>query len=204
MITPITKINLTSALNPRFLGTSLLLAGLIFPSVLSSSVQAVSLSNGRAAFDHAPRLVRASTNFQETRVSGTTHQFTIAVPEDAGESLKAVTISQPSNLERIDYEVNQSKAFAGDLFRKGSSDRIARGTEIPLASIGGPQSADGEVTIVFDRPVPPGKAVTVELTSQKNPDWDGVYLFGITAYPEGEKSPGLFLGYGRLNFHGPE
>lgn len=30
---------------------------------------------------------------------------------------------------------------------------------------------------------------------------NGIYLFGITAYPLGEKGIGLFLGHSRLTFY---
>jgi hypothetical protein len=32
-----------------------------------------------------------------------------------------------------------------------------------------------------------------------NPIGGGVYLFGVTAYPMGDHSSGMFLGYGRFH-----
>ena len=85
------------------------------------------------------------------------------------------------------FDVSESRAFNGDSF--------AGGTEVPISSIGGEEpSKPGEVVIEFDRPVPPGSTVTVALKAKRNPTWDGVYLFGVTAYPPGENSQGLFLG----------
>jgi hypothetical protein len=57
------------------------------------------------------------------------------------------------------------------------------------------------VTINFNPPIPPGQTVTVSLRPRQNPIFSGVYLFGITAYPQGEKAYGQFLGYGRLHFY---
>ena len=71
---------------------------------------------------------------------------------------------------------------------------------MPLASIGGEQpNKPGEATIAFDPPVSPGTTVTVALRAKRNPS-GGVYLFGVTAFPAGERSWGQFLGYGRLHF----
>jgi hypothetical protein len=81
--------------------------------------------------------------------------------------------------------------------------RLAKGTEIPLASIGSNQPKNtGEITIAFEQPVQPGQTVTVAVKSEANPTFGGVYLFGVTAYPAGESSLGQFLGYGRINFYG--
>ena len=54
------------------------------------------------------------------------------------------------------------------------------------------------ITVIFDPPVPPGNTVSIGLKPVRNPDYGGVYQFGITAYPPGENSPGLYLGVGRL------
>jgi len=42
--------------------------------------------------------------------------------------------------------------------------------------------------------------VTIGVKPRRNPDFGGVYLFGVTAFPAGEKSRGLYLGAGRLHF----
>jgi Protein of unknown function (DUF2808) len=202
MLTSMNKKSLKSVASSRLLDFMILFAGMMLPNMLASA-QALPLSNGKTVFEHSPRLVKMSTSLSQTRALGAKYQFAIAVPQDAGASLKAIIITQPENRERINYEVNQSKAFAGELTPQGSGDRITQKTEVSLASVGGSPSPEGEVTIVFDRPIPPGKAVTVELSPRMNPNEDGVYLFGITAYPEGQNSSGLFLGYSRLTFYGP-
>jgi Protein of unknown function (DUF2808) len=124
-----------------------------------------------------------------------TYEFTLTVPQDAGQPLKAVTIAQANNLETVKFDVSQSKAYVGE--------RFASSSEIRLASVGGEQPTNpGEVTIVFDQPVQPGSTVTVALAAQRNPNWGGVYEFGVTAYPVGENGRGQFLGFGRINFYG--
>lgn len=179
----------------RLLRTGALALGVLLPgSLLGLPVVALRLSNGQTFFDHPPRLVRAATSVAQTEVPGATYHFTLQVPQDAGESLQAVTIVQHENPDTVVFQPNKSRAFAGSSF--------AGGPQVPLASIGGPQpSGANEETVVFNSPVPPGSTVTVKLTPKRNPDRPGVYLFGVTAYPVGENSPGQFLGYGRLHFY---
>lgn len=118
----------------------------------------------------------------------------ISVPEEAGEPLQAVRITQDLDNTNIAFRTNESRAFLGDSF--------AGGRELTLANIGGSQSSEeDEVTVVFDPPVPPGSTVMIALKAQRNPDRGGYYSFGITAFPAGENGVGQFLGYGRLYFY---
>jgi hypothetical protein len=149
--------------------------------------------DGQTFFSHPPALIRASSSQLGSYVPST-YTFTLIIPQDAGQPLKAVTIAQATNVETIKFDVSNSRAFLGT--------RVASGSEIKLASVGSGQSKPGEVTIVFEQPVQPGSTVTVALAAQKNPGWQGVYLFGVTVYPAGENGLGQFLGYGRINFYG--
>lgn len=151
-------------------------------------------SRGQIAFSHPPRLVRATAS-QLAANTPSTYEFTLNVPADAGQPMKAVTIAQAVNLETVQFNVGQSRAFAGG--------RFAAGPEIPLASVGGEQPTNsGAATIVFEQPVQPGTTVTVAIPVTENPSLGGVYEFGITAYPAGENNQGQFLGYRRINLYG--
>ena len=177
--------------NNNLLVAGSLALGILMPTAFLSA-NAVDLGDGRTAFVRAPRLIRTAAS-RGTANSPSTYHFTIEVPEDAGEALKAVTISPKENADKIDFKVSKSKAFMGDSF--------AGGTNLSLAHIGGSQiNGSNEVTVVFDEPVQPGSTVTVSLKTSRNPRGGGVYLFGVTAFPEGENSPGLYLGSGRLHF----
>jgi hypothetical protein len=175
--------------NDHFLRTGTLLLGILLPtSLLTLSAIAVPLKNGGSVFNRAPSLIETSTS---TKIPGVpaTYKFTISVPEDAGEPLQAVTITPRENVESLRFDENESRAFAG-------------GSALHLASIGGDQPSNSkEVTVVFDPPVSPGSTVTVSLKAKNNPEFGGVYLFGITAFSAGENSPGLFLGNGTLHFY---
>lgn len=149
-------------------------------------------SNG-PTFRHPPQLVRAASS----QIGGSlpsTYEFTLVVPADAGQSLKAVTIAQAPGLETVRFDGGRSRAFA--------AGRFAAGPELRLASVGGEQPKDGIVTVVFEQPVQPGNTVTVAVEAEENPNFLGVYEFGITAYPASSETSGQFLGFGRLNFYG--
>ncbi|MGJ3254623.1 MAG: DUF2808 domain-containing protein [Elainellaceae cyanobacterium] len=160
------------------------------PSALAGRI------GNRVYFDSAPRLTRSvATNRGPSRQS--TYQFTIYLPDNAGEPLEAVRFTPRDHLEDIALEVDESSAFEGDT--------LAGGPNLPLSSIGGTPEVSGEVTVVFDPPVSPGRSVTVELETEHNPGRGGVYLYGVTAYPDGgELAEGIFLGYGRLHFFDDE
>lgn len=158
-------------------------------NLLGLPVQAVELTGGKTSFIESPLLIEATATSTNANAPST-YEFTITVPEGAGEPLKAVTIAQKENVEGIEFDVSESHAY------------IAGNSQVELASIGGSQEGgSNEVTIVFDKPVEPGKTVTVAIETKQNPQLGGIYLFGVTAYPPGENSPGLYLGVGRLHFY---
>lgn len=152
------------------------------------------MGDGRSVFIHSPKLIRSAASASAIHAPGT-YEFTVQVPTNAGAPLQALRIVQEPNVETIHFDLTQNRAFEGDSF--------ASGPNLPLAAIGGamPPSQANEITVVFDPPIAPGKTVTVSLESPRNPILSNVYLFGITAYPTGYNSPGLFLGYGRINLH---
>ncbi|MBW4445225.1 MAG: DUF2808 domain-containing protein [Plectolyngbya sp. WJT66-NPBG17] len=162
-----------------------------------SKSQAESVTNnqgGQTFFSHPPQLIRSASS-QLGGYIPSTYEFTLTVPKDAGQALKAVSIAQDKSPELVKFDISSSRAFFGQ--------RFAGGPEIRLASIGGEQpSKPGEATIVFDQPVQPGSTVTVALAVQRNPIWSGIYLFGVTVYPAGENGLSQFLGYGRISLYG--
>ena len=181
--------SLTNTNNIFIIGSLALVSSL---SLNFSSANAFDLGNGRTTFVKSPILIRTAASRLSTS-SPSSYQFTIKIPEEAGESLKAVTISPKENAEKIDFNLSNSDAFVGDSFAGGSS--------LSLSSIGGSQIyGSNDVTFVFDEPVKPGSTVTLSLEAKKNPRFGGIYLFGVTAFPEGENSPGLYLGSARLHF----
>lgn len=172
------------------LGTTLtLFAGAIAPQI----AQAVQLRDGTVYFVQPPDLVAATTTFKGVSAWGATYYFTINVPANAGEPLQRVTIAQRDGSDNIRFKLDDSRAF------EGTRDR--RGEKLTLGEV----IRDREtVTVNFNPPVTPGKTITIGLRPVRNPLFSGVYLFGVTAFPPGEKAHGQFLGFGRFHFYGDD
>ncbi len=155
--------------------------------------QAVQLRDGTVYFVQPPKLVDATTTYKDVNVWGATYYFTINVPENAGESLQKVTITQKEGAENIRYDLNDTRAFVGTRdHRKETQLRLG-----PVTN----ERKTRTVYVNFDPPVTPGQTVTIALRPVNNPSFSGVYLLGVTAFPVGEKSHGQFLGFGRFQFY---
>ena len=103
--------------------------------------------------------------------------------------LQRVTFAQTEGVDFVDFNLKRTRAYLGNRRRNVAS----------LASVA--VDEQGEVSTYFDPPIQPGETVTIGLRPYHNPDTGGVYLFGVTAFPAGEKSYGQFLGFGRLHFY---
>jgi len=156
------------------------------------SSQAFPTSDGTVWFAKPPRLVSASTTFNTANAWGATYYFTISLPENAGEPLQRVTITQREGLDDIRFNLKRTYAFEGTGWREGKKLTLKEVSRDPDA---------GTVSVIFDPPVAPGKTVTVALNPVRNPFDPGVYLFGVRAFPAGEKAADLYLGVGRLHFY---
>lgn len=173
------------------LGTILALV-IVLEGAIAAPATAVRLANGTVSFVQPPRLLAATTPYTDTNVWRPTYYFTIDLPPTADEPLESVTFFQVEGTTRIRFAQENSFAF------EGTRDR--RGPKLTLKSLKSDPKAT-EVTVTFDPPVPPGKTVTIGLRPTQNPSYGGVYLFGVTAFPPGERAAGQFLGYGRLQFY---
>jgi len=161
----------------------------ILSTLAIASAGAVTLPDGRVAFNRPPDLLEATTLTPGSSERGRYH-FVVEVPADAGEPLGAVVITPRDRAERVDFQLNATTAHQGAAY--------ASGPELSLANIGGAPDNPEEVLVVFEQPVQPGETITITLETEQNP-FGGVYLYGVTGYPAGENSVGQFLGYGRIN-----
>ncbi len=153
--------------------------------------QAVQLRDGKVYFVQVPRLLKATTTFDDVNIWGATYYFIVNVPLDAGEPLQEITINQHSGLDNINFDLKDSFAFI-----KNSNGKKEK---LPLQIT--EKRREKTVSLTFNPAVKPGKTITIALEPIRNPSVEGVYLFGVTAFPAGEKSHGQFLGYGRLHFY---
>lgn len=167
--------------------------GLALGSVLSgvaTPAQAVQI-RGTTYFTSPPRLVGASTTQNYVYAWSVTYYFTLDIPENSGEPLQRVTIAQNEGVDRVRFNLRETEAFGGD---RSSNRKI---------SLGGVTQDDKTkaITVNFNPPIAPGKRVTIALEPYRNPAYSGVYLFGVTAFPQGEPAYGQFLGFGRISIY---
>jgi Protein of unknown function (DUF2808) len=154
------------------------------------AAQAIQLSDGTVYFAKVPQLVGAATNDKAVGSLAPTYRFTINLPADAGVPMQRVTLVQTEGAGNIRFNLSPTTAYVGK----------NRQALLPLGNISqDPQTRAIEVS--FQPAIAPGTIVTIALRPVQNPSIGGTYLFGVTAYPQGEKAHGQFLGYGRLQFY---
>ena len=171
------------------------LAALSFAGILAISVpstEAVQLADGTVSFEKSPRLINAVTTFNAVRVWSAKYYFTIYLPDNAGEPLEQVTIQQRQGVEDIRFQLEKTFAFEGTHRDKGE--------RLTLQAVSKDEQTN-TISVTFDPPIPPGQTFTIGLKPRRNPRYSGIYLFGITAFPAGEKPRSLYLGVGRLQFY---
>ncbi len=165
--------------------------GISFLGLSIPRSQAVQLADGTVAFAKPPTLLDAITTFRAVRFRGAKYYFTISLPATADESLQKITINLRQGGDEINYRLDKTIAAVGTARNKKE--------EIAIADTLFAEETE-TVTVIFAEPISPGTNFTVGLVPKSNPDLGGTYLFGVTAFPAGEKSQGIYLGSGRLQF----
>lgn len=175
------------------LGLSMTLGaiGLLKPS---PTAHAVELADGTTAFIRPPQFLDAFTTNDRVMRRHATYFFTLDLPDDADAPLQSVVIA-PQNLTRYlqPYRLDDTVAFAG------TPGAVEGDLGLGNVSVDDDSKA---VTVSFDPPVSPGQLVTIGLRPQRNPRLDGIYVFRVTAIPEGDQPQIHIAGHGRLNFTG--
>jgi Protein of unknown function (DUF2808) len=151
---------------------------------------AVEFPDGRVAFDHPPGFFEISNPYPDVWISGTTYFVVLQVPANAGASLQQLVIAQQPSQEIIEFIPAQTRAFRG----KPNSDRLGLGA----VTFDRQQQT---LVVNFDPPVPPGTMVTVAVSPERNPQFEGIYLFDVTVVPTGPKPLSQRIGTGRLQFY---
>ncbi len=159
---------------------------------MTLAAQAVELADGTTAFLQPPQFLRASATNNFVMRRHATYFFTLDLPANADAPLQSIVI-EPQNLTRYlqPYRLEETVAFA-ELPGEDQSD-------LGLGNIFVDEDTKA-VTVEFDPPVTPGRLVTIGLRPQRNPRLDGVYVFRVTAVPEGEQPQSHIAGHGRLYF----
>lgn len=163
--------------------------------------RAIQLQDGTVYFAQPPRLVSAVTTYNDVYVWGATYYFTVSLPDNAGEPLQKLTINQREGVDYVRFRLKDSFAFEGNRSAKGQKLGLKDATSDASRQAASRLRKTQTLSLTFDPPVSPGKTITIGLKPVQNPTVAGVYLFGVTAFPAGEKSHGQFLGFGRLQFY---
>lgn len=161
--------------------------------VKSQQTLAIHLVDGTVYFAQPPSLEKATTTYRNIDVPST-YSFTLSLPENAGEPLQRVTFAQQKGREDIKFDLKRTQAEAETLSHSRQPLTLGEVTS---------DRKTNTVSVTFNPPVPPGRTVIIGLHSVRNPLYGGIYLYGVTAFPAGEKSHGQFLGFGRLQFSSP-
>jgi hypothetical protein len=178
------------SINYRIMGLGLaanLAWAMAMTFMLSPLARSVQLRDGTVYFVKIPQLGDVRAVYNDVRIRHVPYYFTVTHPEGVGEPLQRLTFSQ-EGFDQIQYSLSRTWAYANG----------QRQQRIPLGEVSGDRQ--GTITVNFEPAVSPGTTVTIGLQSRRNPSTGGVYLFGVTAFPPGEKAHGQFLGYGRITF----
>jgi len=155
-------------------------------SIPIAAGEAVKLRDGKTYFAQPPTLIDAFTFQNSVNVGGAVYNFNIRVPQNAGESLQRVEIKQFRAVD--DIAIDPSDVQTG----------------VAIAILPDPKpdnSQDKNISVTFNPPIRAGESINIRLRAVRNPRYGGVYLFGVTAFPQGDDPYGQFLGYGRLHFY---
>jgi hypothetical protein len=179
---------------PFFVGNN---HNLTSSNFLNPSAEAVKLRDGKTYFVQLPFLLDAETTVNRIYSRSAIYYFKIALPQNMGEPLQKLEVSQKEGFDAIDFLSNETISY----LQLSSGERVAISSKTEIL----PSQDRDKVTITFDPPIPADNQLNskliVGLRPVRNPRYDGVYLFGVTAFPQGDRPNSQFLGYGRLSFY---
>ena len=155
---------------------------------------AVELSDGSVSFVGVPLLTQAYATRTGVAGSNATYYLTLDLPADADEPLQTLTVRLTEGRRDPMFFFLPDETFAFE----GTPNH--RGEALPIGSV--EQDAEAKViTVQFEPAIAPGRSLTLALRPVRNPRFSGVYLFEVTAAPQGEKVRSQFAGYARLSFY---
>jgi hypothetical protein len=180
------KLNRFQWMTPYYGGLAVLVAGALGLWPLSAA--AVRFADGTVQFAGVPSLGKVTTTDNQAYAWSATYLFTLQVPADASEPLGRVTLQQTEGVDEIEFNLKRTYAYLnGDRKQTTSVETL--------------QPKPDTLELSFTPPIPPGSTVTLGLRPYTNPRTGGVYLFGVTTAPAGEKVRSQYIGTGRLQFY---
>lgn len=162
--------------------------GLVSLGFVTFPAAAVRFADGTVQFAGVPRLGKVSTTDNQTYAWSATYLFTLQLPADASEPLGRVMLQQTEGVDGVEFNLKGTYAYL-------NGDRTQR-TAVETVQV-----KPDTLELTFNPPIPPNATVTIGLRPYTNPRTGGVYLFGVTTAPAGEKVRSQFIGSGRLQFY---
>lgn len=183
------KLNGIQGIDPAWGRWRLALAtGFMGLSLMGAPAVAVRFADGTVQFAGVPRLGKVSATDNQTWAWSATYLFTLQIPDDASEPLGRVMVRQEEGVDVVEFNLKRTYAYLNGDRRQTTAVEAVRAS---------PDTLD----LTFNPPIPPGSTLTIGLRPYTNPRTGGVYLFGITTTPAGDKVRSQFIGYGRLQFY---
>ena len=174
---------------------SAITVGRAIPPFSPPLLQAIQYADGRTEFSYPLRLIDSKTTRNIIGERHPTYYISFSFPVAAEEPLDkvVVTLDEGRRDPTFSYRLDAFQAVAHT--SEGEQ-------ELPIGNVTEDPTTKA-VTVQFDPPVAPGADITLALKPARNPRFEGVYLFGINAFPAGEQAQPTFVGYARLSFYQP-
>ncbi|MDS3862375.1 DUF2808 domain-containing protein [Thermosynechococcaceae cyanobacterium BACA0444] len=147
-------------------------------------------ADGTVFFNQIPQFLGAKTYDPITFTFRPKYYFTLVVPATSLVPLSRVQFKQISGNSTIE-------------FLPGLNQALIKGSSSPITITQVPNTPARTNEFLLEPAIQPGQEVTLILTATRNPTVPGVYLFGVTVYPLGEKVIGNMTGTARLQFRNP-
>jgi hypothetical protein len=160
------------------------------------AAHSVQFPDGTVAFTTPPRLANFAATRNLAGVRNATYYFTVTLPAEAEAGLKTLEIALiEGRANRLDFDLDDTAVFVGT--------RDERGSALPLE--GATYDEDSQtVTLTLAEAAAPGQILTFALHPRRNPRWEGVYLFELTAFPDGDLVRSQRVGTARLHIYRPD
>ena len=139
-----------------------------------------------------PRLIYTGTTRDQIRASSPRYYFTLEFPPSVGAALETIVLQQTEGLP-IELNPTEVIAFVGQ--------RRHRGVALPLEVLESEPTDPPGLKLRFNPPIAPGQTFTIGVRSVENPFQDGIYLYQLMAYPQGNQTQGYTLGTARFHFY---
>ena len=167
--------------------------GLVTVALPMRPTTAVQLGDGTTVFTSPPRLADFVTLDNDAYDRRPTYYVTVDLPPDAEEPLETLTVSLiEGRFTRLNYRTHEIEVFSGTRRDRGAAYDIATAE----------YDADSQtLTVQLAEPAAPGQSLTFALRLVRNPRWEGVYLYEVTAAPAGEKPQFQRVGTGRIHIY---